>query len=103
MENLKEPVSISPEDKIKDIDGTLIYPFRINIHRIEYRLILPEIYNWVEAMVKTQTNFSPLILDSCFFLKLEFIHYNLELWDEDEPRGKRQIRSNLSLSNQIET
>ena len=55
MENLEEPVSISPEEKTEDSGVAFIYPFRISIHRIEYRLITLGISNWIEAMVKIQT------------------------------------------------
>ena len=45
MENLEEPVSISPEEKTEDSGVAFIYPFRISIHRIEYRLITLGISN----------------------------------------------------------
>lgn len=46
MENLEEPISISLEEKSKDIAGAFMYPFRINTDRIEYRLIMLGISNF---------------------------------------------------------
>ena len=45
MENLEEIVSISPEETSEESDGAFIYPFRISICRIEYRLIILGISN----------------------------------------------------------
>ena len=46
--------------------------------------------------------FLPLRLDPCFSLKLELIFYNLELWDRDKLRGKKEVNEEVkSIANPI--
>lgn len=59
MENLEEPISISLEEKSKDIAGAFMYPFRINTDRIEYRLIMLGISNFNRGSGENTSWFFP--------------------------------------------